>query len=105
MRQKSGARASSSERLVKHIRRVTRKQYSSEEKIRIVLDGLRGECSIAELCRREGLAESLYYSWSKEFLEAGKRRRGQGTDTQGARRLPPPRADHRMTSFADARVP
>ena len=74
MRQKSGTRASSSERLVKHIRRVTRKQYSSEEKIRIVLDGLRGECSIAELCRREGLAESLYYSWSKEFLEAGKRR-------------------------------
>ena len=74
MRQKSGTRESSSERLVKQIRRVTRKQYSSEEKIRIVLDGLRGECSIAELCRREGIAESLYYSWSKEFLEAGKRR-------------------------------
>ena len=74
MRQKSGTRESSSERLVKNIRRVTRKQYSSEEKIRIVLDGLRGECSIAELCRREGIAESLYYSWSKEFLEAGKRR-------------------------------
>ena len=53
---------------------MTRKQYSSEEKIRIVLDGLRGEFSIAELCRREGIAESLYYSWSKEFLEAGKRR-------------------------------
>ena len=74
MRQKSGTRESSSERLVKNIRRATRKQYSSEEKIRIVLDGLRGECSIAELCRREGIAESLYYSWSKEFLEAGKRR-------------------------------
>ena len=74
MRQKSGTRESSSERLVKNIRRVTRKQYSSEEKIRIVLDGLRGELSIAELCRREGIAESLYYSWSKEFLEAGKRR-------------------------------
>ena len=57
-----------------HIRRATRKQYSAEEKIRIVLDGLRGEYSIAELCRREGIAESLYYSWSKEFLEAGKRR-------------------------------
>ena len=71
MRQKSGTRESSSERLVKNIRRVTRKQYSSEEKIRIVLDGLRGEFSIAELCRREGIAESLYYSWSKEFLEAG----------------------------------
>ena len=72
MRQKSGTRESSSERLVKNIRRATRKQYSSEEKIRIVLDGLRGEFSIAELCRREGLAESLYYSWSKEFLEAGQ---------------------------------
>ena len=59
---------------MRNIHRVTRKQYSSEEKIRIVLDGLRGEFSIAELCRREGIAESLYYSWSKEFLEAGKRR-------------------------------
>jgi transposase len=63
-----------SERVVRDIRRATRKQYSAEEKIRIVVDGLRGECSIAELCRREGIAESLYYSWSKEFLEAGKRR-------------------------------
>jgi transposase len=59
---------------VKDIRRATRKQYSAEEKIRIVLDGLRGEHSIAELCRREGIVESLYYNWSKEFLEAGKRR-------------------------------
>lgn len=67
-------RQSPSERLVRDIRRATRKQYSSEEKIRIVLDGLRGEVTIAELCRREGIAESLYYSWSKEFLEAGKRR-------------------------------
>ena len=74
MRQKSGHSDSSSERLVKDIRRATGKQYSAEEKIRIVLDGLRGEHSIAELCRREGIAESLYYSWSKEFLEAGKRR-------------------------------
>ena len=56
------------------IRRVTRKQYGAEEKIRIVLDGLRGEESIAALCRREGIAESLYYNWSKEFLEAGKKR-------------------------------
>ena len=56
------------------IRRATRKQYSAEEKIRIVLDGLKGEDSIAELCRREGIAQSLYYSWSKEFLEAGKKR-------------------------------
>ena len=59
---------------MKTIRRATRKHYSAEEKIRIVLDGLRGESSIAELCRREGIAEGLYYSWSKEFLEAGKRR-------------------------------
>ena len=64
----------SSEQVVKNIRRATRKHYSAEDKIRIVLDGLRGEYSIAELCRREGIAESLYYSWSKEFLEAGKRR-------------------------------
>jgi transposase len=54
--------------------RETRKQYSAEEKIRIVLEGLRGEDSIAELCRREGIAQSLYYKWSKEFLEAGKKR-------------------------------
>ena len=74
MRQKSVNQKPSSDRLVKDIRRATRKQYSAEEKIRIVLDGLRGEHSIAELCRREGIVESLYYNWSKEFLEAGKRR-------------------------------
>ena len=74
MRQKSTTSNSPSERLVKNIRRATRKHYSAEEKIRVVLDGLRGESSIAELCRREGIAEGLYYSWSKEFLEAGKRR-------------------------------
>ena len=59
---------------VREIRRKTRKRYSTEEKIRIVLEGLRGEESIAALCRREGIATNLYYSWSKEFLEAGKRR-------------------------------
>ena len=74
MRHKSGPRGTASEKLVKDIRRATRKQYSAEEKIRIVLDGLRGEESIAELCRREGIAQSLYYNWSKEFLEAGKKR-------------------------------
>ena len=74
MRQKSVSTAGTAEKLVRDIRRATRKQYSAEEKIRIVLDGLRGESSIAELCRREGIAESMYYSWSKEFLEAGKRR-------------------------------
>lgn len=74
MRRKSHSTDLSSEQVVKDIRRATRRQFSAEEKIRIVLDGLRGEHSIAELCRREGIAESLYYSWSKEFLEAGKRR-------------------------------
>ncbi len=74
MRQKTVTQVTSSDQAVKDIRRATRKQYSAEEKIRIVLDGLRGEYSISELCRREGIAESLYYSWSKEFLEAGKRR-------------------------------
>src|SRR6476661_22996 len=74
MRQKSNATPASSETLVRNIRRATRKHHAAEEKIRIVLDGLRGETSIAELCRREGIAESMYYSWSKEFLEAGKRR-------------------------------
>lgn len=58
------------EQHVREIRRRTRKQYSSEEKVRIVLSGLRGEHSIAELCRREGIAESMYYAWSKDFLEA-----------------------------------
>jgi transposase len=74
MSSKSDSQKPSSDRLVKDIRRATRRQYSAEEKIRIVLDGLRGEHSIAELCRLEGIAESLYYTWSKEFLEAGKRR-------------------------------
>jgi len=62
------------ERVAKDIRRATRRHFSAEDKIRIVLDGLRGEDSIAELCRKEGIAQSLYYVWSKEFLEAGKRR-------------------------------
>jgi transposase len=74
MRQKSVTRAATPEQIVKDIRRATRKHHSAEEKIRVVLEGLRGEYSIAELCRREGIAESLYYSWSKDFLEAGKRR-------------------------------
>ena len=74
MKQKTGLRSKSSEKIVKDIRRATRKRRSPEEKIRIVLDGLRGEESIAELCRRKGIVESLYYSWSKEFLKAGKKR-------------------------------
>ena len=60
--------------VVKEIRRATRRRFSAEDKIRIVLDGLRGEDSIAELCRREGIVQNLYYRWSKEFLEAGKKR-------------------------------
>jgi transposase len=79
MRQKSNTNAQSSEQIVNGIRRATRKRYSAEEKIRIVLDGLRGEISIAELCRGEGIAEGLYYSWYKEFLEAGKRRLADDT--------------------------
>ena len=74
MKQKTVRKSTSSDRLVKNIRRKSRKIYSAEEKIRIVLDGLRGEMSIAELCRREGIAESVYYKWSKDFLEAGKQR-------------------------------
>jgi transposase len=64
----------SAEKTVRDIRRATRRKFSAEEKIRIVLEGLRGEDSIAELCRREGINSNLYYRWSKEFLEAGKKR-------------------------------
>ena len=74
MRQKSGQPIAPAESLVRDIRRATRKHYSAEEKIRIVIAGLRGEDSIAELCRREGISQNLYYRWSKEFLEAGKKR-------------------------------
>ena len=74
MKQKSGPDKAPAEQVLKDIRRQTRRQYSAEEKIRIVLEGLRGEENISELCRREGIAASMYYGWSKEFLEAGKRR-------------------------------
>jgi transposase-like protein len=96
--------------VVKEIRRATRRQFSAEEKIRIVLTGLRGEDSIAELCRREGIVENLYYRWSKEFLEAGKKRlagdtaaggdlgRGQGSASGGQR-------SERGRCRADAREP
>jgi transposase len=62
------------EKVVRDIRRATRRQYTAEEKVRIVIAGLRGEESIAELCRKEGINQNLYYRWSKEFLEAGKKR-------------------------------
>ena len=74
MGQKSGPMKRPAEQVVKEIRRATRRQFSAEEKIRIVLTGLRGEDSIAELCRREGIVQNLYYRWSKEFLEGGKKR-------------------------------
>ena len=74
MRQTTGTRHSPGEKIVKDIKRATRKHYSSEEKIKIVLDGLRGEDSIAELCRREGISQGIYYKWSKDFMEAGKKR-------------------------------
>jgi len=81
MRSKSGPQ-STAEQHVREIRRQTRKRHSTEDKIRIVLEGLRGEYSIAELCRREGIAQSLYYKWSKEFLEAGKKRLSGDTERQ-----------------------
>jgi transposase len=82
MRQKSMSKKDPAEKVVRDIRRKTRRKHSTEEKIRIVLEGLRGEESIASLCRREGIAESLYYSWSKEFLEAGKKRLAGDTARQ-----------------------
>jgi transposase-like protein len=74
MKQKTAPDKAPAEQVLKDIRRQTRRQYSAEEKIRIVLEGLRGEENISELCRCEGIAASMYYGWSKEFLEAGKRR-------------------------------
>ncbi len=68
----------SSEATIREIRRLTRRKFSPEEKIRIVLEGLRGEESIADLCRREGIASNLYYRWSKDFLEAGKKQPRNG---------------------------
>ena len=75
---------SSVEKTVRNIRRKSRKQYSGEEKIRIVLEGLRGEEPVVELCRREGINESVYYRWSKEFLEAGKQRLVGNTKRQAS---------------------
>ena len=74
MRSKSTKPKAPAATVVKDIRRATRRHFSAEDKIRIVLEGLRGDDSIAELCRKEGIAQSLYYTWSKEFMEAGKRR-------------------------------
>ena len=68
------SRKKNTESIVKDIKRKTRRKFSSEEKIHIVLEGLKGESSIASICRREGIVPALYYRWSKDFLEAGKRR-------------------------------
>jgi len=75
----------SSESLIRNIKRKTRSKYSSEEKIRIVIEGLRGETSIAELCRREGVVQNLYYRWSKDFTKSGKKR----IDCKNRTRRPP----------------
>jgi len=82
MNKKSVGSKDAADKLVKNIRRRKSRKYSTEEKIRIVLAGLRGEESIAALCRREGIAQSLYYKWSKEFLEAGKRWLSGDTERQ-----------------------
>src|SRR5208282_5100779 len=74
MRSKADTQSEEAEKAVRDIRRATRRLYSAEEKVRIVIAGLRGEDSIAELCRKEGINQNLYYRWSKDFLEAGKQR-------------------------------
>ena len=74
MTDRIGRQPDGAEKRVRDIRRATRRKFSAEEKIRIVIEGLRGEDSIAELCRKEGIAQNLYYRWSKDFLEAGKKR-------------------------------
>jgi transposase len=79
------ANVQSVESTVREIRRKTRKKYSAEEKLRIVLEGLRGEASIAELCRREGIHQNMYYKWSKDFLEAGKQRLAGDTTREADR--------------------
>jgi transposase len=74
MRQKPDTLSQAAEKAVRDIKRATRRHFSAEDKIRIVIAGLRGEDSIADLCRKEGIHQNLYYRWSKEFLEAGKKR-------------------------------
>lgn len=88
MRQESGPERAPAEQVVKDIHRATRRQFSAEEKIRVVLEGVRGEEGIAELCRREGIASSMYRGWSKEFLDAGKRRLAISPAIRRARRHP-----------------
>ena len=82
MGRKNERHTDGADRVVKDIRRQTRRRYSAEDKIRIVLAGLRGDDSIAELCRQEGIAQSQYYAWSKEFMEAGKKRLAGDTERE-----------------------
>jgi len=82
MTDRNERRPGSAEKTVRDIRRATRRKFSAEEKIRIVLEGLRGEETIAELCRKEGINQNLYYRWSKDFLEAGKKRLAGDTARQ-----------------------
>ena len=82
MTRKQKSKPGSAEKTVKDIRRATRRHYSAEEKIRIVIEGLRGEESIAELCRREGINTNVYYRWSKDFMEAGKKRLAGDTERE-----------------------
>jgi len=90
MRQRDKQALPSAEETVRDIRRAARRHFSTEEKIRIVLEGLRGEDSIAELCRKEGIAQNLYYRWSKEFLEAGKKRLAGDTAREATSDAAPP---------------
>ncbi len=76
------AKRESAEKAIREIRRKTRRRFTAEEKVRIVMEGLRGEESISELCRREGIAANLYYRWSKDFLEAGKKRLAGDTERE-----------------------
>ena len=74
MGSKIDTQSEAAEKAVRDIRRATRRHFSAEDKVRIVIAGLRGEDSVAELCRKEGINQNLYYRWSKDFLEAGKKR-------------------------------
>lgn len=86
MKQKQSAKTNkvAADKTVRNIRRQTRRKFSSEEKIRIVLAGLRGEESVAELCRHEGIHQNLYYRWSRDFLEAGKKRLSGDTQREAS---------------------
>ena len=84
MSAKMAAQSDEAEKAVRDIRRATRRHFSAEDKIRIVLTGLRGEDSVAELCRKEGINQNLYYRWSKDFLEAGKKRLAGDTTREAA---------------------